>query len=785
MAQKSTEQFDADDATAIARLRAAQATNRARRRALWQRIYQFVDGLFHINGNDFIAFGKTSAKWTLLGGSVGVLAGVASAIFLISLAWATEARVANIQIIFLLPLMGFLVAWVYARFGGTAALGNNLVIDEVNRNRSKIPLRMAPLVLLGTVITHLFGGSAGREGTAIQMGASLADGLRRLLRLGPDDRRLLIMAGISGGFGSVFGVPVAGFAFGMEVQSVGRMRYEGIIPCMAAAYVGDLVTRALGAPHSHYPALINRTIEPVLLLQVIIAGVLFGLTSLLFIELTHGVKYLMRRITPWTPLYPMFGGFAVLGLTYLVGSTDYLGLSLPLIHDSLDGTGVVAFAFLLKLIFTAVTLGTGYLGGEVTPLFVVGSTLGYTLGGLLGVDPILLASIGMVAVFAGASNTPLACAIMGMELFGGGSALYLFLGCVVAYLASGHRGIYTTQPIGTPKSLGVDVLDGENLGALAQRRGAGWLPPLAGLTGKVAQTPVWAFMTQPVITVRGETPVDEVVTTALGGGVRTVPVVNGQGMVIGIVTDHDLRRSGIDCSLSLLKNMRNGERALVLAGLHNWQAQDVMSAPVATVTHRTPLLDVLKQMKLQRLKRLPVVDDSGRLAGIVTRSDVLRQIAFADPVLLLAGDVDFDWSVKVGDLELQPCTTVTEEASVAAVIRQMREQGQKRVVVLDGSGKVAGFVTADDLLEHASDTAERAAILHMLQTGEQIDERLVQPVARFATSPVMTISAESKAIDAVRLLIQNGIKRLPVLDEKGQVIGLIGRDGLLRGILKV
>ena len=231
--------------------------------------------------------------------------------------------------------------------------------------------------------------------------------------------------------------------------------------------------------------------------------------------------------------------------------------------------------------------------------------------------------------------------------------------------------------------------------------------------------------------------------------------------------------------------MGNGERALVLTGLHNWQAQDVMSAPVATVAHRMPLLDVLKQMKLQRLKRLPVVDDSGRLAGIVTRSDVLRQIAFADPVLLLAGDVDFDWSVKVGDLELQPCITVTKETSVAAVIRQMREQEQKRVVVLDGSGKVAGFVTADDLLEHASDTAERAAILHMLQTGEQIDERLVQPVARFATSPVMTISAESKAIDAVRLLIQNGIKRLPVLDENGQVIGLIGRDGLLRGILKV
>lgn len=170
---------------------------------------------------------------------------------------------------------------------------------------------------------------------------------------------------------------------------------------------------------------------------------------------------------------------------------------------------------------------------------------------------------------------------------------------------------------------------------------------------------------------------DEVVTTALGGGVRTVPVVNGQGVVIGIVTDHDLRRSGIDCSLSLLKSMAAGERALVLTSLHNWQAQDVMSAPVATMAHRTPLLDVLKQVKLQQLKRLPVVDDAGRLAGIVTRSDVLRQIAFADPVLLLAGDMDFEWSVKVGDLRMQPCTTVTGEASVGHGDPTIREQGRK------------------------------------------------------------------------------------------------------------
>jgi H+/Cl- antiporter ClcA len=397
---------------------------------------------------------------------VGIFAGLASAVFLISLNWVTEARIANSWLLYFLPLAGFVVGWIYWRFGGDATKGNNLVIDEVNNNRSKIPRRMAFFGLAGTLITHLFGGSAGREGTAIQMGASLADGLRRLLNLSGDKRRLIIMAGISAGFGSVFGVPAAGFIFGMEVQSVGRMRYEGMIPCLVASFIGDFVTRSLGAPHSHYPMMASTAIDPLMLVKVALAAIAFGLTSMLFVELVHAIKALNHRISAWKPLHPVFGGIAIIVLTLLLGTHDYLGLSLPLIHDSVDGAGVFALAFLLKLIFTAITLGSGYLGGEVTPLFVIGATLGYSLGNLLGIDPTFLASIGLVAVFAGASNTPLACAIMGIELFGSGGALYLFLGTSLAYLASGHRGIYMSQTIGFPKYSGADVKEGQSLESL-------------------------------------------------------------------------------------------------------------------------------------------------------------------------------------------------------------------------------------------------------------------------------------------------------------------------------
>lgn len=399
----------------------------------------------------FLTRAREAARWAVLGGMVGLAAGTASALFLTLLSYASAAFMAAPTLLILLPAAGLLIGWAYWRFGGASAQGNNLVLDEIREPRQRIPLRMTPLVLIGTVGTHLFGGSAGREGTAIQMGASLSDALSRLLNLAPPDRRLMLMAGISGGFAAVFGTPAAGFVFGMEVRAVGRVRYDGLLPCLVAALVGDLTTRAWGVGHSHYPLLPVMPIEAVLLLKVALAGGLFGLAALLFSRLTHAIKRLMQTRVDWPPLRPVIGGLLLIVMTLAVGTNDYNGLSLPLIHASVTGEAIFPAAFLLKLVFTAVTIGSGFMGGEVTPLFVIGATLGAAIAPAIGVDAGLLASAGFVAVFAGASNTPLACLVMGIELFGGGALIYLLVACVMAYLVSGHHGIYTAQAVEEPK----------------------------------------------------------------------------------------------------------------------------------------------------------------------------------------------------------------------------------------------------------------------------------------------------------------------------------------------
>ena len=776
--------FDAGDPQAVTRLRATRASGRARQRAFWQQTYDLFDGMFHFHAADFVDFLRNAVKWIVLGGAVGVLAGTASWIFLVALAWATAVRLANPSLIFLLPLGGFGMGWLYHHFGGTAALGNNLVIDEVNNNRSKIPLRMAPLVLLGTIVTHLFGGSAGREGTAIQMGASLADGLRRVFNLGPEDRRLILMAGISGGFGSVFGVPAAGFVFGMEVQGIGRIRYDGIIPCLVAAFVGDLVTRAWGAPHPHYPLVPNTEINLLLMFKIAIAAVLFGLTSIVFVELTHGIKHLLGRTVRYSPLRAVIGGAVVVALTLLVGNQDYNGLSLQLITKSLDGTGVVPWAFALKLIFTAVTLGSGFLGGEVTPLFVIGSTLGYTLAHPLGVDSTLLAAVGEMALFAAAANTPLACAIMGIELFGGGPTLYLFLGTVVAYLASGHRGIYMTQPVRYPKTLGVDVQADESLGAMRARRREGWLPFVPGLAEDLEHKPVRAIMTAPAVSVAEDATLGEAVQKALREGVRAVPVLNARNQVTGILTDNDLRRSGVDTNLRRLQQMNGEDRAALIGRFANMPVRQVMSRPVTTVPYYATISAALELLRTANIKRLPVVDQEGHLEGLLTRSDILREIAFLAPQDQDSRESFFDWDTRVGEVELEPAVTVTPATPLPELLQHMQENIQARVVVVDARGEAVGMVSETDLLTRI-EGGQRADIMDVLHGhADHTGLILTQTAADIMTHPVLTVTTESKAFDAVRLLIDNQIKRMPVIDHNGQVAGLVSRRALLHGMVR-
>ena len=389
-------------------------------------------------------------RWTPISLLVGLLAGSASALLLWSLNVATDLRESHKWIIALLPIAGLAVGILYWRFGDSVVTGNNLILEEIHQPRQTVPLRMTPLILLGTFLTHLFGGSAGREGTAIQTGASLADQLTRLFHLHAGERRILLMSGISAGFASVFGTPLAGTVFGMEVLALGSLGYGAIIPCLLAAFAGDLTTRAWGIHHTMYR--VSGVPVPHLkgILFACIAGAVFGVVASFFTSATHFVTKQFKSFVKWPPLRPFAGGVIVAAAVFAIKTTKYIGLGIPTIVAAFDGP-LPSYDFAAKMLFTVVTLGSGFKGGEVTPLFFIGATLGNALARLLPLPSSLLAGMGFVAVFAGAANTPLASTLMAMELFGGEAATYAGIACVVSYFFSGHNGMYQAQRIGNWK----------------------------------------------------------------------------------------------------------------------------------------------------------------------------------------------------------------------------------------------------------------------------------------------------------------------------------------------
>jgi H+/Cl- antiporter ClcA len=393
------------------------------------------------------------AKWAVLGALVGVVAGLSSYAFLESLRWATDARVDHPWLPWTLPAVGFVVALAYHHLGGRSAGGNNLLLEEIHQPQAWVPRRMAPLIYASTVVGHLAGASIGREGTALQMAGGLTDGAARLAKVSGDTRRVLLITALAGGFSAVFGVPLAGCVFALEVQAVGRLRYDALVPCLAAAVVGDRIVQGLGYHHSSAGHLIGDVdLTAGLLAKVVVAAIAFGLVATSFSVATHAVEQASARLVTWPPLRAALGGVAILALMGLAGTRAYLGLSTDLADAALAGATGVTFAFAWKLGFTAVSLGTGFRGGEVTPLFVIGATLGATLGSALHAPVPLFAAIGFVAVFGAAANTPLACAVMGLELFGASVAVPVAIACVVAYACSAHQGIYASQRVEIPKS---------------------------------------------------------------------------------------------------------------------------------------------------------------------------------------------------------------------------------------------------------------------------------------------------------------------------------------------
>jgi H+/Cl- antiporter ClcA len=380
---------------------------------------------------------RRNLGYIALGAVSGVLAGVASYVFLELLDRVTELRLDHGWIVWLLPVAGIAVGLTYQYLGGRARGGTSLAVSEAHAYTQGAPARMAPLVLAGTLVGHLFGASVGREGTAVQMSSSLTDAGARVLRLDHDHRAMLARAALAGGFGAVFGVPLAGVVFAMEVAR--RRTVRAFVATVPAAFVGNAVVDALGHHHAER-AEVHLPFSFGTIVGLVAGGLIIGLAARLFAVGVVSTKGFTARWIAWPWLRPALGGAVTLALMVMVGR-DYLGLSLPMLDQALAGHADW-WDPLLKLAFTVVALGTGFVGGEVTPLFVVGATLGAVLGGPLPIAPAALASLGLAALFGAAANVPLACTVMAAELFGPAALLPALVVCLCARATAGGTSIY-------------------------------------------------------------------------------------------------------------------------------------------------------------------------------------------------------------------------------------------------------------------------------------------------------------------------------------------------------
>jgi H+/Cl- antiporter ClcA len=376
--------------------------------------------------------------FVLLGAVSGVFAGLASFAFLELLDVVTETRLENGWLVWLLPIAGLIVGIGYHRFGDRAVGGTALAVSEAHAYTRGAPARMAPMVLAGTLLGHLFGASIGREGTAVQMSSSLTDAAARAANLDHDHRAMLARAALAGGFGSVFGVPFAGVVFAMEVAR--RRTWRALLASVPAAFAGHFVVVGLGHHHAARPRVqVPFGFDTFLLLAV--AGLVFGTAARWFARAVPAAKRIMRQIVPSAPLRPVVGGIVTLAMMALVGR-DYLGLSLPLLDTALAGWDRDWYDPILKFVFTVVALGTGFVGGEVTPLFVIGACLGSVVADPLGLSQPAMSALGLVAVFGAAAHVPLACTVMAGELFGAHAIVPAFVVCLAARAMASGESIY-------------------------------------------------------------------------------------------------------------------------------------------------------------------------------------------------------------------------------------------------------------------------------------------------------------------------------------------------------
>lgn len=402
-------------------------------------------------------------KWLLLATFAGVVVGASTAAFL-KLLHAGSAYAASFKYYFLiLPVSLFLSSFV-VRYLAPDAVGHGTekIIEAVHKYAGRIKPLVVPVKLLATIVTISTGGSAGKEGPAAQIGAGLCSVFSDLFKFDERDRKKMVICGISAGFASVFGTPIAGAIFGVEVLFVGGLLYEVLLPSFVAGIVSFQVSSALGVTYFQEPLFFIPVFSGPFFAKVCLSGLFFGLCSLLFIEALHFFDGLSDRVKVWNPFKGVIGGVALVVLA-LIFSTRYLGLGLETIKGALEGNGVPMEASLVKMLFTAITLSFGGSGGIVTPIFFVGATSGNAFGTIFGFEPTIFAAIGMVSVLAGAANTPISASIMSVELFGPEVAPYAAVACVISFLMTGHRSVYPSQVLSVVKSASLMVRQGQEM----------------------------------------------------------------------------------------------------------------------------------------------------------------------------------------------------------------------------------------------------------------------------------------------------------------------------------
>lgn len=388
---------------------------------------------------------KKTLLWILLILLISSLSGSASALFLYTLDLVTSYRLAQPKIIWLLPVAGFAIGLLYYYFGRSAYKGNNLLLEQFHSPQERIPFRMAPLVYIGTLVSHLVGASVGREGTAVQMGVAIADQFKSLFNLKDTDRKILIVIGISAGFASVFGTPLAASVFAIEVFHLKRIEYKYVLYSIPAAYLAHYICLAWGIHHSVYSIPFIPSLSLMNIFWCVNAGIIFGIVAYSFSKSSHFFADVSNKIK-YAPLRPLLGGIVIIGLYYFFDLQKYMGLGLPVINAAFTEQMHV-YDFAIKLALTVFTIGFGFKGGEVTPLFFIGATLGNILIWFIPLPFALLAGMGLVGVFSGATNTPIACILMGVELFGVDSIFYVAIACIVSFCFSGDKGIYAAQRV--------------------------------------------------------------------------------------------------------------------------------------------------------------------------------------------------------------------------------------------------------------------------------------------------------------------------------------------------